>query len=65
MCEIADFSGPQDARVEQRQEEKLDKYPDLATRKGKLGILPLVITCYESRHIGEQIAHWDMQCSTN
>ena len=25
MCEIADF-----ARVEQHQEEKLDKYPDLA-----------------------------------
>ena len=34
MCEIADFSGPQDARVEQRQEEKLDKYPDLAREVG-------------------------------
>ena len=30
MCEIADFSGSQDASVEQRQDEKLDKYPDLA-----------------------------------
>ena len=33
MCEIGDFSGPQDARVEQRQEEKLDKYPDLVRVK--------------------------------
>ena len=32
MCKIADFSGPQDARVEHGQEENsnLDKYQDLA-----------------------------------
>ena len=62
MCKKADFSFPQDARSEQCQEKKFEKYPDLAK---EIGLLQLLTALYKNRHNGEQIAHWNMQNKAN
>ena len=41
MCQIVDFSIPQDARIEQSQDEKFETYQDLASENRRSGRLKI------------------------